>query len=164
MLQDVLAKRWPGIILPKCPPKKAMGNKDIVFLQERRFYLERFMRKMARYDFIINSQEFQIFARPQGLDVEKSLNKLPKLTSAQLYDRLKEATMTDDSDITEDQKVKNETKLDEFSAYIKKAEPFLKKFKDELASSLSKKQLVMQAYAGSTTVLSNYEANNLAYY
>ena len=122
------------------------------------------MRKMARYDFIINSQEFQIFARPQGLDVEKSLNKLPKLTSAQLYDRLKEATMTDDSDITEDQKSKNETKLDEFGAYIKKAEPFLKKLKDELASSLSKKQLVMQAYAGSTTVLSNYEANNLAYY
>ena len=72
--------------------------------------------------------------------------------------------MTDDSDITEDQKKKNETKLDEFGAYIKKAEPFLKKLKDELASSLSKKQLVMQAYAGSTTVLSNYEANNLAYY
>ena len=72
--------------------------------------------------------------------------------------------MTDDSDITEDQKVKNNSKLDEFSAYIKKAEPFLKKFKDELASSLSKKQLVMQAYAGSTTVFSNYEANNLAYY
>lgn len=72
--------------------------------------------------------------------------------------------MTDDSDIPEDQRSKNETKLDEFSTYIKKAEPFLKKFKDELAASLSKKQLVMQAYAGSTTVLTNYESNNLAYY
>lgn len=45
-------------MLPQVPPKKAMGNKDLVFLQERRFYLERFMRKMARFDFIINSQEF----------------------------------------------------------------------------------------------------------
>ena len=64
LLQDALAKRWPGIVIPQVPPKKAMGNKDKVFLAERRFYLERFMRKLSRYDFIINSQEFQIFCRP----------------------------------------------------------------------------------------------------
>ena len=58
ILQEALQKRWPGIVLPQVPPKKAMGNKDVIFLQERRFYLERFMRKMARFDFIINSQEF----------------------------------------------------------------------------------------------------------
>lgn len=100
-LHDALTKRWPGIVLPLVPPKQSLGNKEIVFLQERRFYLERFLRKLARYDFIINSQEFQIFARPQGLDVEKSLNKLPKLSSSQLYDRLKEATMTDDGQMTD---------------------------------------------------------------
>jgi len=91
-----------------------MGNKDTIFLQERRFYLERFMRKMSRYDFIINSQEFQIFARPQGLEVEKSLNKLPKLSSSQLYDRLKEATMTDDLDLSDPDRDLLETKLQEF--------------------------------------------------
>ena len=64
LLQEALQKRWPGIVLPQCPPKKAMGNKDTVFLQERRFYLERFLRKIARHDFIVNSQEFQLFARP----------------------------------------------------------------------------------------------------
>ena len=101
VLHETLSKRWPGITLPPVPPKKTMGNKDMVFLQERRFYLERFLRKLSRYDFIINSQEFQIFARPQGLDVEKSLNKLPKLSHSQLYDRLKEATMTDDTGITD---------------------------------------------------------------
>ena len=58
LLQEALCKRWPGIVLPMVPPKKAVGNKDLVFLQERRFYLERFLRKMARYEFIINSQEF----------------------------------------------------------------------------------------------------------
>lgn len=114
LLQEALSKRWPGIVLPKCPPKKAMGNKDTIFLQERRFYLERFMRKMSRYDFIINSQEFQIFARPQGLEVEKSLNKLPKLSSSQLYDRLKEATMTDDLDLSDPDRDLLETKLQEF--------------------------------------------------
>ena len=77
-----------------------MGNKDIAFLQERRFYLERFIKKVSRYDFIINSQEFQIFSRPQGLEVDKSLSKLPKLSNSQLYDRLKEATQTDDENMT----------------------------------------------------------------
>lgn len=48
--------------------------------------------------------------------------------------------------------------------YIKKAEPFLKKLKDDLALYLSKKQIVMQAYAGSAVVLENYEQNNLAFY
>lgn len=54
VLQEALSKRWPGIAIPLTPPKKAVGNKDTVFLQERRFYLERFIRKLARYDFIIN--------------------------------------------------------------------------------------------------------------
>ena len=101
LLQECLAKRWPSIVLPLVPPKKAVGNKDLIFLQERRFYLERFLRKLAQYDFIINSQEFQIFARPQGLEVDKSLSRLPKMSSSQLYDRLKESTMTDDSLIDE---------------------------------------------------------------
>ena len=164
LLQEALSKRWPGIVIPLCPPKKAVGNKDLVFLQERRFYLERFLRKMARYDFIVNSQEFQIFARPQGLDVEKSLNKLPKLSSSQLYDRLKEATMTDDSDLTDQQRDLLETYLSEFTNYIKKADPFLKKLKEDLANYLSKKQNVMQSYAGCANNLVEYEEKNLAYY
>ena len=46
-------------------------------MQERRYYLERFLRKLARFDFLINSEEFQIFARPNG-DIEKILGKLNK--------------------------------------------------------------------------------------
>ena len=81
LLQQCLQQRWPGILLPQVPPKKAMGNKDIVFLQERRFYLERFVRKLSQFDFIIDGEEFQVFARPQGLDVEKSLQRLVKMSS-----------------------------------------------------------------------------------
>mmetsp|Transcript_20199 Transcript_20199/g.24959 ORF Transcript_20199/g.24959 Transcript_20199/m.24959 type:complete len:203 (+) Transcript_20199:81-689(+) len=139
LLQDALVKRWPGIVIPLVPPKKAMGNKEMIFLQERRFYLERFLRKLARYDFIINSQEFQIFCRPQGLEVEKSLGKLPKLSNSQLYDRLKEATMTDDEGITNSERDVIEITLSEFSLFTKKADPFLKKLKEDLASYLTRK-------------------------
>lgn len=164
LLHQALTNRWPGIVLPLVPPKQAMGNKDKVFLQERRFYLERFLRKLARYDFIVNSQEFQIFARPQGLDVEKSLNKLPKLSSTQLYDRLKEATMTDDTELSVEDRNTLESKLTEFTVYIKKSEPFLKKTKEDLAVFLSRKQAVMQNYANSANILTEYEENNLCFY
>ena len=163
-LHDTLTKRWPGIVLPLVPPKKTMGNKDLVFLQERRFYLERFVRKLSHYEFIINSQEFQIFARPQGLDVEKSLNKLPKLSNSQLYDRLKEATMTDDTEITDQVRDMAETKLSEFMVYVKKSDPFLKKMKNDLGVYLTKKQQVMQNYANSANILTEYEENNVCYY
>ena len=164
VLYDALVKRWPGIVLPQIPPKKAMGNKDIIFLQERRFYLERFLRKLSQYDFIINSEEFQLFCRPQGLDVEKSLTRLIKMSSSQLFDRLKEATGCQIDDITEQDRNMLNTQVQEFQVYIKKAAPFLKKMKDDLAQYLTKKQMLIKSYAGSAAGLSTYEEGNLAYY
>jgi hypothetical protein len=56
--------------------------------------LQRFLRKLARFDFIIESPEFQAFSRPQGT-VEKSLNRLMPMTTMQLYDRIKAITDID---------------------------------------------------------------------
>ena len=74
-LVEQLEKRWPGIPIPTLPPKKAIGNKDLKFINERRFYLERFLKKISAFPFIINSEEFLIFSRPNG-DIEKLLGKL----------------------------------------------------------------------------------------
>ena len=164
ILYDTLRKRWPGIILPLCPPKKAVGNKDIIFLQERRFYLERFMRKICVYDFIINSEEFLLFSRPQGLDVEKSMSKMVKLSSNQLYERLRDATQTDPEGITEQDREQLNAQLAEFSVYIKKAAPFLKKMQADIAQYLTKKQMLINAYNASATTLTQYEETNLTYY
>lgn len=35
---------WIGIYVPNLPPKKAVGNKDIKFIVERKYYLDRFMK------------------------------------------------------------------------------------------------------------------------
>ena len=57
-LHEALSKRWPGCMIPPIPSKQKFGNKDLVFIQERRYYLERFLRKLSRYGFIINGAEF----------------------------------------------------------------------------------------------------------
>lgn len=79
MLREKLEQRWPGIPIPTLPPKKAIGNKDIKFINERRFYLERFLKKMAPFQFLINSKEFLVFSRPAGNDIERLFKQMIKL-------------------------------------------------------------------------------------
>lgn len=51
------------------------------FILERRYYLERFLRKLAKQDFLLDSKEFQVFAKPAG-DIEKQLQRESKLGTA----------------------------------------------------------------------------------
>jgi hypothetical protein len=91
-LRKVLTERWPGCYIPCIPEKKSLdvdfsksnpiqwkiaGNADGIFIEERRALLERFLRELARYDFIIESKEFKIFSRGPG-EVDQQLLKLPK--------------------------------------------------------------------------------------
>ncbi len=81
-----------------------------------------------------------------------------------MYDRLKEATMTDDSDVSEQDRNMFSSKLTEFAVYIKKAEPFMKKMKEDLAKYLTKKQVVMRGYGSMSNLLVDYENNALSFY
>ena len=90
-LHEQLTKRWPGCLIPPIPAKK-LSNKDLIFIQERRYYLERFLRKLSKSPYIINGPEFQLFARPMGPEVAKSLSKLPPMQPQELYERMVKAT------------------------------------------------------------------------
>ena len=72
-LNNALIINWPGVYLPHIPPKKAVGNKDIEFVIERMYFLERFFMKISTMPFLRNCEELKIFARPDilGLDLDK---------------------------------------------------------------------------------------------
>jgi len=70
------------------PPKKAIGNKDTKFINERRYYLERFLRKLSISEFLIHSDEFSIFSRPNG-DIEKMLARIGKPPTISIIDRMR---------------------------------------------------------------------------
>lgn len=57
-LNEKLKQKWPGIPLPQLPSKKSIGNKEVKFINERRFYLERYLKKMSQFPYLINSPEF----------------------------------------------------------------------------------------------------------
>jgi hypothetical protein len=163
-LHESLSKRFPGIPIPTIPPKKNFGNTDIIFIQQRRYYLERFFRLLARFDFIINSPEFRAFARPSGMNIEKAFEKMPKMSATQTYERVKEAAGIDERafDVTELEQFNN--RIVEYNFFMKKAVPFLKKMKLDLAIILTNKADVLNGGRGFQKICEYYEDLNLMHY
>lgn len=56
---------------------KLAGNKDEALIEERRELLQRFIRELAKFDYIIESKEFKLFSRGLG-EVDEQLQRLPK--------------------------------------------------------------------------------------
>lgn len=63
-LREKMATSWPGLYIPWIPGKKLLGNRDVKFIVERRYFLERFYMQMSRFEYLLYGQEWQIFCRP----------------------------------------------------------------------------------------------------
>lgn len=85
-LKEALSARWPGIYIPAIPEKKLMGNKDDNFVEERRALLERFMKELAKFDFLTQSREFRVFVRERG-DIEKIMQSMLKQSPMQVLEK-----------------------------------------------------------------------------
>lgn len=62
-VRAVLVQRWPAVFIPAIPPKKAVGNMDQQFIEDRRKFLENFCKNIATTKFLWYSDEFKIFIR-----------------------------------------------------------------------------------------------------
>lgn len=76
-LGQVLRTRWPGCYVPSLPEKKLLNQNNEQFQEERRTLLERFMKEIAKYDYIVFSKEFKVFARGKG-EIDRVLLSLPR--------------------------------------------------------------------------------------
>lgn len=85
-LSIVLRTRWPGCYVPAIPEKKMVGNNDSQFIEDRRQLLERFVKEIAKFDYIVFSKEFKVFVRGTG-EIDKVLQSLPKQTPLQVLEK-----------------------------------------------------------------------------
>jgi len=67
-LREAWRKKVPGLFFPFLPPKKFFGNTEKSHVEERRFLLEQFIRKIHNIPYLKNSQEYSVFARHRALD------------------------------------------------------------------------------------------------
>lgn len=65
-LHDWLSWRFLGLYVPEVPPKKAIGNKDSKFIEERRFQLEDFLHNLTRHQYLYKSDDFRTWVRSTG--------------------------------------------------------------------------------------------------
>ena len=93
-LREAWKKRIPGLYYPFLPPKKIFGNTDKSHLEERCFLLEQFLRKVYKIPYLIQSEEFNKFARHQVQgenSVKKALESLAPQSVNMLSARIKVA-------------------------------------------------------------------------
>ena len=64
LLHEKLLLRWPGINIPLIPQKNIMEDSKNLFTgpseaqkEDRRYYLEVFLRKLSRLPYLINGEE-----------------------------------------------------------------------------------------------------------
>ncbi|CDW84248.1 UNKNOWN [Stylonychia lemnae] len=125
-LRNILCVRWPGVFVPAIPPKKAVGNKDVKFIIERRYYLERFLKQISLQQNLLNSEEFRIFARPEftggNSDVQSQLLKLPKINYDEMGAKYIESFGLNEVQFKRiaDRQQDYETKLLEFENFLRK--------------------------------------------
>jgi len=125
------------LLIPKIPAKKAIGNKEVKFIYERKFYLERFLRKCARHDFLINSDEFKCFAGRNGTDIEKALDRLPRLPSGTMIERTREVTNINERQYDFADKERLNNVIAEFKIFAQKVLLQMKGLKKQLDTSRS---------------------------
>ena len=117
-LRNVLLSRWPGIYIPAIPEKQLVGNKDVKFIEERRGLLERFLKEVSKFDYLIQSKEFKIFSREKG-DIEKILNSLLRQTPMQLLEKYRlNFKIEEEQDANALQRYKDS--ITDFSLFLKK--------------------------------------------
>lgn len=156
-------KRWPGVFFSSIPPKKSFNNKDVKFLNERRFYLEKFWRRLAREEYIIETEEFKTFVRPNG-EIKALLAKMPKPTAEELCEKYRTTFGINEKeyDLEDINKFKNI--IEEFTYFKKKVIDMLKKFKVVIESSKQNMNISIANYKILMNLLTVYENLNLLSY
>jgi hypothetical protein len=101
LIRKVLYSRFLGLYVPPVPEKKSVvrsslrlmlkkGNTDNSFVEERLFFLDRFMKEICILPYLYESHEFATFLRPTG-EVDKALETLPPLSTDDLLMRFRNA-------------------------------------------------------------------------
>lgn len=134
-VRDQLLVKWPGCFIPALPPKKAVGNLDQEFIEERRRALDQFCSQIAKLKHLHYSQEYQVFVRASsGSDIEKALKALPSLSHEALLEKYqKEFSYLSGKEINTDLVVRINT----FGQFLKKVKGMLKNFK-QMAKNIAK--------------------------
>eukprot|EP00344_Euplotes_crassus_P011608 CAMPEP_0197005584 /NCGR_PEP_ID=MMETSP1380-20130617/30092_1 /TAXON_ID=5936 /ORGANISM="Euplotes crassus, Strain CT5" /LENGTH=402 /DNA_ID=CAMNT_0042424773 /DNA_START=9 /DNA_END=1217 /DNA_ORIENTATION=+ len=161
-LRAALLTRWPGVYIPPISPKKALGNKDDKFLDERKHFLQRFLILTSKIDHIIKSDEFRLFSRPSG-EIDKAVQMLPQASADFLLDRYKTklnlAEEVDSAEVAENRSV-----INEWTAFCKTFMKTLKHMRDSIKPFVNDEDRQNKNYGEMMNIFTKFEQGVLMEY
>ena len=161
-LGQVLKTRWPGCYVPSIPEKKLMNQNTDQYVEERRSLLERFMKEIAKYDYIVYSKEFKVFCRGKG-EIDKVLFALPKQTPMQVLEKYRlNFKINEEEESTVLNKCKD--KILAFQAFLKKTIGIMEMQKKQLKQMAEVRDKQDSAQTDVMEQLMKFEDIGIAYY
>ena len=159
-LYEKLLQRWPGIYIPRIPPKKITGNTDPNMIKTRMRLLNRFCLNLSNIEYLYKSEETNIF-KTNVPDVAKDLNKLPELNYSDFLARMKEAfpEFNENYDI-----IVGKGKISEFDAFLKKCQKNIEEFRNSVTLANEKREIEKKKYLEMVHQFSTYEKDNIMSY
>ena len=159
-LYEKLLQRWPGIYIPRVPPKKITGNMDPSVIRTRMRLLNRFCLNLSNIEYLYKAEETNIF-RNNIPDVANAINKLPELSLSEILTRMKEAfpEYNENYDI-----IVGKSKFDTFEAFLTACEKKIGEFKSSVDSASEKRDADKKQFLELVKGFTNYEKDNMMIY
>ena len=159
-LYEKLLQRWPGIYIPRVPPKKITGNMDPIVIKTRMRLLNRFCLNLSNIEYLYKAEETNIF-RNNIPDVANAINKLPELSLSEILARMKEAfpEYNENYDI-----IVGKSKFDAFDTFLTVCEKKINEFKSSVDSASEKREIDKKQFLELIKGFSNYEKDNMMIY
>jgi hypothetical protein len=159
-LYEKLLQRWPGIYIPRVPPKKITGNLDPNMIKSRMRLLNRFCLNLSNIGYLYNAEETNIF-RNNIPEVANAINKLPELSYAQILQNMKEAfpEYNQNYDI-----IVGKSKFDSFLGFLNTCVKKINEFKESVDAASSKREIDKKQYLEFVKNFADYESGNIRCY
>lgn len=98
---------------------KMQNNEDPEFIEMRRVLLEKFIRQISHFDYLLESKEFQIFCRGAG-EVTSQLESLEPQRPIEILEKYR-VNFAIDEDQANSEMLMYKEKISSFAAYLNKA-------------------------------------------
>ena len=159
-LYEKLIQRWPGVYIPRVPPKKITGNMNPTIIKTRMRLLNRFCLNISNIDYLYKAEETKIF-RNNIPDVSNAINKLPELNYSEILVRMKEAfpEFNENYDI-----IIGKDKFENFISFLRTLQKHNLNFQENVDSASEKREIEKKQYLELIHGFSNYEKDNMMCY
>ena len=159
-LYEKLLVRWPGVYIPRIPPKKLTKNTSRKMIKNRMRLLNRFCLNLSNIDYLYSSDETSLF-KGNTSDLANAITKLPDLSNEEYLAKLKDAfpQYNENYDI-----LLGKGKINEFDLFMKKSLKNIEVFQKCVESAVEKREHEKKYYVELINGLVDYEKKSMIFY